>query len=124
MLSDLFLMQSTVLTVGQSDCLIICLFLGRPDLLVAAAVTSREVGFHNLFYSLPLFCEPVLATQATKKEYSSELGPKNYSKMDPKMVPKRQRPTFTKHARALSECMSTPPHTTGELHFHRAVKVR
>ena len=28
---------------------------------------------------------PVLATGATQKEYSSELGPKNYSKMEPKM---------------------------------------
>ncbi len=29
-----------------------------------------------------------MATRATKKEYSGELGSQNYSKMEPKMVPK------------------------------------
>ena len=69
---------------------------------------------------LPLFCEPVLATWATKKEYSSELGPKNYSKMEPGMEPKRQRPTLTKHAQALSDYISTP---IRELHFHCFLRV-
>ncbi len=42
-----------------------------------------------------------MATRATKKEYSSELGPRNDSKMEPKMEPKGQRPTFTLHIRPL-----------------------
>ncbi len=60
-------------------------------------------------FFLPLFCEPVFATWATKKEHSSELGSQNDSKMEPKMEQKRQRPTLTKHAQALSDCMSPPP---------------
>ena len=68
---------------------------------------------HPLFKTL--FCEPVLVTQATKKEYSSELGSQNASQMEPKMESKRQRPTLTKHAQALSDCTSAP---LGELHFH------
>ena len=55
------------------------------------------------------FCEPVSVTRATKKEYSSELGSQNASQMEPKMESKRQRPTLTKHAQALSDCTSAPP---------------
>ncbi len=51
-------------------------------------------------FLLPLFCEPVLATGATKKEYSGELGSQNDSKMEPKMEPRQQRPILTKHAQA------------------------
>ena len=36
---------------------------------------------------MTVVCEPVSATRATKKEYSSELGSQNDSKMEPKMVP-------------------------------------
>ncbi len=50
-----------------------------------------------------------MATRATQKEYSSELGPKNDSKMEPQMEPTRQRPTLTKYAQALSDCTSAPP---------------
>ena len=36
-------------------------------------------------------------------------GSQNDSKMEPKMEPGRQRPTLTKHAQALPDCISTPP---------------
>ncbi len=70
---------------------------------------------------LLLFCEPVLATRATKKEYSGELGSQNDSKMESKMEPKRQHPTLTKHTQALSDCISTP---LGGLHFRFFFRVR
>ncbi len=39
-----------------------------------------------LFFSFfnPLFCEPVLVTRATKKEYSGARGSQNESNMEPK----------------------------------------
>ncbi len=40
----------------------------------------------------------LLATPATKKEYSGELGSQNTSKMEPKMEPRQQRQILTKHA--------------------------
>ncbi len=51
----------------------------------------------------------LLATPATKKEYSGELGSQNDSKMEPKMEPRQQWPTLTKHAPAWTDCMSTHP---------------
>ncbi len=67
---------------------------------------------HNFLRST--FGRPVLATSATKKEYSGRLGSQNCSKMEPKMEPRRRRPTLTKHVPAWTDRMSTPP---GELHF-------
>ena len=57
-------------------------------------------------FVLPLFCEPVLATRATKKEYSSELGPQNDSKMEPKMEPKG---TSTKKLKLSYRARVNPP---------------
>ena len=77
----------------------------HPDVL-------RVPRKHNFLRST--FWRPVLATKATKKEYSGRLGFQHGSKMEPKMEPRRRRPTLTKHAPAWSDRMSTPP---GELPF-------
>ncbi len=42
----------------------------------------------------------LLATRATKKEYSGELGSQNDFEMEPKMEPRQQRLILTKHAQA------------------------
>ena len=47
--------------------------------------------------------------KASKVEYSGELGSQNDPKMEPKREPRQQRPILTKHAQALTDCMSTPP---------------
>ena len=47
--------------------------------------------------------------KASKVEYSGELGSQNDPKMEPKSEPRQQRPILTKHAQALTDCMSTPP---------------
>ncbi len=56
-----------------------------------------------------------MVTRATQKEYNSQLGSQNDTKMEPKMEPKQPRLTLTKHAPAWSDCIFTP---LGELHFN------
>ncbi len=47
--------------------------------------------------------------KSPQNEYSAPLGSQNDSKMEPKMEPRQQRLTLTKHAQALTDSMSTPP---------------
>jgi len=45
--------------------------------------------------------------QTPPNEYSAPLVSQHESKMEPKMEPRQQRPTLTKHAPAWTDCMST-----------------
>ncbi len=53
------------------------------------------------YFFVALFCEPALATRATQREYSGELGAQNDSKMEPKMdqtvIQKAITPNNMKH---------------------------
>ncbi len=83
--SGVFLMPRPVWTGSWSLALWMTVYRAPGPVSRMARMT-----FYSLFSTLfwPLFCEPVLVTRATKKEYSSELGLQNGSKMEPKMEPK------------------------------------
>ena len=60
------------------------------------------------FCLLLLACYGTRKPWAHKKEYSKELCSKSDCKVEPKVEPKWQRPTLTKHAQASSDHISTP----------------
>ncbi len=82
---------------------------GGPPVTQGSPGLPRIAGwtFFWSFYRL-IFLLTNVHPRSTKKEYNGELGPQNDSKMEPKMEPRRQRPTLTKHAPAWADPMFAP----------------
>ena len=93
-------------TPGRCSFLTVWLFVGTLDPL-GVQMEARTAKITKM------------APLGSQKEYSGPPGSQNDSNMEPKMEPRQQRPTLTKHAQAWTDCMSPP---LGELHLSSFLK--